>query len=265
MHGPLFMILLMTLNMQSCTEHASDPDPARSLRKVAEGYASGAAARIELYSDGDLFPGYNPVFISVRDSISGDRIKTAELTLYPEMNMSTKTHSCPVDNPPNLAPDGLFTGGIMFTMPSGQMGEWTLDISIQNAPSGLSGKARLPIAVKPKAPSRVIAFEAANGERYLLSYYFPERIKVGVNRFALVAFTQHSGAYIPAEDLQIKLDPEMPSMDHGSPNNENPVHTSGGHYTGKVNFTMTGEWRLNLEVSHETTSLGNRYFDVMVQ
>jgi hypothetical protein len=37
----------------------------------------------------------------------------------------------------------------------------------------------------------------------------------------------------------------MPTMNHGSPNNVNPVHKGNGHYKGKVNFTMTGLWRLH--------------------
>lgn len=40
----------------------------------------------------------------------------------------------------------------------------------------------------------------------------------------------------------------MPSMGHGSPNNVNPVHIEKGHYRGKVNFTMTGEWQIKLKV-----------------
>lgn len=52
----------------------------------------------------------------------------------------------------------------------------------------------------------------------------------------------------PADSsLTVTLTPEMPSMDHGSPNNVDPVHVGKGHYKGKVNFTMTGLWQLNLD------------------
>ncbi len=39
----------------------------------------------------------------------------------------------------------------------------------------------------------------------------------------------------------------MPSMGHGSPNNVNPVHRELGHYHGSVNFTMTGDWLVELD------------------
>ncbi|MNR44863.1 hypothetical protein D3C85_1636520 [compost metagenome] len=41
------------------------------------------------------------------------------------------------------------------------------------------------------------------------------------------------------------MTPEMPSMGHGSPNNVEPVITKNGIYKGKVNFTMTGDWKIN--------------------
>ncbi len=40
-------------------------------------------------------------------------------------------------------------------------------------------------------------------------------------------------------------------MGHGSPNNVNPVSTGKGHYKGKVNFTMTGEWKINVIVKKD--------------
>ncbi|MDZ7648356.1 MAG: FixH family protein [Cytophagales bacterium] len=52
----------------------------------------------------------------------------------------------------------------------------------------------------------------------------------------------------------------MPSMGHGSPNNVNPTHSSKGSYKGKVNFTMTGDWRLNLNISQGEAVLKDLLF-----
>jgi hypothetical protein len=51
-------------------------------------------------------------------------------------------------------------------------------------------------------------------------------------------------------------------MGHGSPNNVNPAHTTGARYAGKVNFTMTGLWRLNLRVQVPGEEPFETYFDV---
>ncbi|MDT4842046.1 hypothetical protein FQZ97_759270 [compost metagenome] len=70
----------------------------------------------------------------------------------------------------------------------------------------------------------------------------------------------------PAQDnLTIEMTPEMPSMGHGSPNNISPVSTGNGHYKGKVNYTMTGDWRLHLKVSdaNGTVLLQDAFIDIL--
>jgi hypothetical protein len=49
----------------------------------------------------------------------------------------------------------------------------------------------------------------------------------------------------------------MPSMGHGSPNNVNPTSTGKGHYKGKVNFTMTGEWKINVAIKKGGSTVSN--------
>lgn len=64
-------------------------------------------------------------------------------------------------------------------------------------------------------------------------------------------------------DYEVEINPEMPSMGHGSPNNVNPVHTAKGHYTGKVNFTMTGLWRVHIKLKKNGSVISeSAYFDI---
>jgi hypothetical protein len=70
-------------------------------------------------------------------------------------------------------------------------------------------------------------------------------------------------SFPPATDLTIEIDPQMPSMGHGSPNNVNPVHTANGHYLGSVNFNMTGAWRIYLVIKKGSRTISNKaYFDI---
>jgi hypothetical protein len=48
----------------------------------------------------------------------------------------------------------------------------------------------------------------------------------------------------------IKIDPRMPSMgNHGSPNNVDLTQSTAGEmYNGKMSLTMTGYWRINLQL-----------------
>jgi hypothetical protein len=262
---PLLFSFLSSALLFSCTEDDTKPDPTAGLVKISEGYALGAAAKVEIWANEDLFAGYNSLFFALYDSVNGERITDSHIQLHPAMDMHTMSHSCPVEEPEEHAVKELFPAAVMFTMPSGDMGAWSLEVGVHNHLNELYGKAIFEIDVKSTAPSRIVSFQTSSGQRYYLSYKFPEKKKVGVSEFEVIAYTSAEGEFIPAEDLTINFTPEMPSMDHGSPNNVNPVHTSEGHYKGKANFTMTGEWRLNLELMSGTTSLGTKYFDVIVQ
>ena len=64
-------------------------------------------------------------------------------------------------------------------------------------------------------------------------------------------------------DYTVEIEPTMPSMGHGSPNNVNPVFTSMGHYVGKVNFTMTGLWNVKLTLKKNGVTIDNKQsFDI---
>ena len=261
----LALIFLLHTGLFSCAELSPEPDSHAGLQKLAEGYALGSSTRVVLYSREELMTGYNAVFISLVDSASGKPVNAAEIILFPEMDMQDKRHSCPVRQPESQAVNGMFEGALMPAMPSGDMGRWTLNISVKNPENGLSGTTRLNISVKASDPSQVHHFVAEDGERYFVKYHFPEKVAVGVNPFELIVFKLQAGMYVPVEDLQVRINPQMPSMDHGAPNNIDPIHISGGHYAGKVNFTMTGEWRLDFELHKGTFLLGSRFFEVIVR
>jgi hypothetical protein len=92
----------------------------------------------------------------------------------------------------------------------------------------------------------------------------PKEWKVGNNPFEVTVHRMESMMSFPAAtDLAIEIIPEMPSMGHGSPNNVNPVHIANGHYLGSVNFTMTGEWRINLIIKKgDRTITKKAWFDI---
>lgn len=255
----------MVFILPACSDDEQSPNPAAGLEKIASGYALGAGARVDLYADESLFAGYNRVFAALSDSVTGKPITESHIHFLPEMTMASMSHGCPVENPESeKAVDGLFPGSILFTMPSGDAGSWKLQIDVHNHVNGLPGTAKFDIVVAPTSPSKVLSFKTLTEQRFYLSYYFPKKMKVGVNDFEMIAFTLESGEFVPAEDLAFVLTPEMPSMGHGSPNNVNPVHTIGSHYAGKVNFTMTGEWRLNLAILKGGETIAEKFFDIEV-
>ena len=232
-------------------------------QKMGEAYAIGAATKVELYVKQGLTTGYNTVYISLSDSVSNRAIENAQITLLPLMDMGTMKHSAPVENPSGIATNKLFTSAMVFTMAWGSMGSWAVEVAVEH--SGKKGKATVPLTDTESAKSRLKSFVSkADNSKYIVAMLQPEAPKVGVNDLELAIYKAKNGMEYPADSsLTLTLTPEMPTMGHGSPNNVSPTHTSKGHYKGKVNFTMTGLWHLNLEFKSGTTlaNSGN-YFEI---
>jgi hypothetical protein len=171
-----------------------------------------------------------------------------------------------VEDPAEESINEGFPGALEFIMPTSDMGSWKLTVNVHNQKNNKEGKATFDITVNNPASACVKSFVTDQNEKIFIGYYFPENMKVGVNDFEVTAY-EMVGPYefVPVEDLTMVLTPEMPSMGHGSPNNVNPVYTSGGHYVGKVNFTMTGDWRLNLALAKNGTTIKELYFDVTLE
>lgn len=86
----------------------------------------------------------------------------------------------------------------------------------------------------------------------------PSNPKVGINDMQAMLFKMESMSSYPSVDnFTVRIDPRMPSMgNHGSPNNVDLVQTnSSGAYNGKLSLTMTGYWKINLQVLDENQTV----------
>jgi hypothetical protein len=260
-------LLILAASAFSCSDNEVPFDPTVDLIKIDEGFAIGAATKVEVWSSQDLMAGYNNIFIALYDSVGGSRITKAKIDFYPEMSMMGGVqHGCPVEEPAEEAVNQLFPGAITFTMPSGDMGSWKLKIEVQNQVNNKKGSTTFSISVANPTAACLKSFVTAANEKIFVTYNFPKKMKVGINDLDVIVYkmiNMYEFAYV--ENYSFVLTPEMPSMGHGSPNNVNPTHASKGHYKGKVNFTMTGDWRLNLNISQGEAVVKDLYFDVEVE
>lgn len=244
-------------------------DPKKNLIKIADAFAIGSATKVELWSGKELNTGYQKLFIALSDSASGKAIDRSSVQILPmmfmDMNGMKMSHSAPLENPENIdALNTLFPCAAVFTMPSsGESGKWRMIVMVKKEGQTKFGKAEIAIQVKQSQPERVKNITAADGSKLIIAYISPESPKVGVNDFEIAIFKRQDMMTFPAEDsYSIIMTPEMPSMGHGSPNNVNPVLTKNGHYKGKVNFTMTGDWRINLVLNKDGKST-TTFFDLL--
>jgi hypothetical protein len=255
-------------------DKGNDPlkvDPIAGLAKLKEGYVIGAAAKVEIWGRKNFFTGYNQLTVVLYDSLNlQTKLTDAHITFLPLMTMGmgamTMQHASPVENPDETAVDDVFPGAIAFVMPSGMGDTWKLGVGVHNHKIDKEGEAEFDITVDNPSVSVLSVFtsQSADSTKLVLSLVKPTNPVVGMND---IEFTIHRKATVmdwPADDsYTMEITPTMPSMGHGSPNNVNPVNTTLGHYKGKVNFTMTGEWRVDVLVKKGGVTVSkNAYFNI---
>jgi hypothetical protein len=269
----LTYLLAASLILFSCTKDNEETviDPLAGLTKLKEGYAIGASAKVEIWGKKNFFVGYNNLVVVLYDSLNlKEKITDAHIHFMPvmtmKMGMMTMQHACPVENPDETAVNNVFPGAVAFIMATETDGTWKLGVSVHNHKYDKEGEAEFDITVDNPATSILSVFtsQSVDSSKLVLSLVQPTAPKVGMND---IEFTIHKKADMmnfPADNsYTIEITPEMPSMGHGSPNNVNPVNTGNGHYKGKVNFTMTGEWKVNVLVKKDGNTVSkNAYFNI---
>ncbi len=219
---------------------APDPEPPITLLKLAE--ATDAGVRIELFAEAQPVIGANPLHVVLTDIASGERLRAGTVTVTPAMDMPGAPHTAPCEQPAAADTAGRWSSLVVLTM----TGAWKLDVSLVSSTHAC--KAALGFTVGASRRSRAVI--ASDGEIYIVTLVQPRVGDIGLNPCEVLLHKQVSLThYPPILDASVDLEPFMPSMNHGSPANVDPQHTGMGHYVGKVNFTMLGDWRMDLDIS----------------
>ena len=269
------MLSISFITLSSCNNDDPEPptpsDPFKGLTLIGETSAVGAGAIVRIYADEDLFVGYNNIHVAVYDSADHNlQLTDAHVTFMPMMDMGMMQHSCPIENPSTTVESGTkaFKGAVVFIMPS-TAGSWTLGVHVHNHSNNQEGMASLPVNVVAPTEAKLISFESDHDSTKLfVTRITPTSPTVGINDIQFGIYKRETMINFPAVDgYTMTMVPEMPSMGHGSPNNVDPVSNGNGKYDGKVNFTMTGYWKLNMDfftATGDTVKTG-QYFDVTFQ
>lgn len=245
------------------------PTADSDLQKVAEATESGL--NVEVYAEEPLFVGYNRLQLKITDT-EGNPL-SGNIEINPVMDMGPMDDhddhgghgehmdSCPFDYPEgNTVNDGAVPFNVAFVMPSGEMGTWVLNVTLE-------GKTvAVPVEVIQPEKPRLVSFTSGpddNETSYFICLVDPREPQVGQNDLQLAIYKRESMfEWPPVEGLKVEMTPWMPSMDHGSPNNVDPKDTGNGMYLGKVNFTMTGDWQIRLKIINNGVVSGEPTFDL---
>ncbi len=245
----------------------SDDDAAGSklkLIKIGETTVDSAETTIRLYAEDSLCVGYNRLYISLETTNDGYEVDHADLTILPQMNMTdmAMVHSCPFEAPSGFE-NGYFKSAAVFSMPSYDMGFWSVRVDFHNHYNDKQGTAVFDLQI---ANSSNVKTFTSGTDKYIMTLIDMNDPVVGLNDFEIGLYKKQTMMnFPPVTNAAVSIEPTMPSMAHGSSNNVNPVHTSLGHYLGKVNFTMTGDWQIDVNaVINDTVTLSTHY-DVTVR
>ena len=208
---------------------------------------------IELYTvTGTTQLGYNDMKFRIKNKSNNQYEKNATVNWNPVMRMTTMSHSGPKSEVTKVTPDGtLYAGYLVFQMPQNATEYW--DLKFDYSINGTAYTATTVVDVPDSAKRRVNSFLGSDNTKYIVAYIEPRTPKVAVNDMTLGVWKMQDMMTFPVVDgYTVKIDPRMPGMgNHGSPNKVNATQTSAGKlYNGKLSLTMTGYWKINLQLAN---------------
>lgn len=246
---------------QACSDD-DEMNPGTGMTEVVSAAVPDSDYKVIMYMEEgkSLQVGYNNFSLGLFTN-DGEWLSNAHLSITPMMDMfeMDMMHSAPFEaDEHDASMEMMQTFAAVFVMPS-MMGDWTLDISVMEMDTEFQGEVTLPLTVATPDLSRI----KSTDDGYFITMIDNPDFAVDSNEIEFTIHKRESHMSWPAvEDLTIEIEPEMPAMDHGSPNNVHPVHVGNGHYKGTVNFTMTGDWVVHIVVKDGDTVILEDLFEV---
>ncbi|MDR1877439.1 MAG: FixH family protein [Flavobacteriaceae bacterium] len=204
-------------------------------------------------ANGKLTQGYSEVFIALTDKNNQFVEDFSVSNFLPLMNMGSSKHSTPIGKVEKVEDKTLYKTWFSFLMYTGQMGgAWTLDFDY--VIGGAAGKITEAVPTVDAYPAGVrwLHSFAYNGKTYYVSLVSPQSLGAG-SQTVRAYINKRENLLLPYEIVEggfrIEATPFMLSMGHGS-NGNTPLiwDDEDGVYKGTLNFSMQGDWRINLKI-----------------
>lgn len=252
-----------SLSALGCSSSADEPPAVTPSTRTSLGKVASGDLTVELLTDTGLSTGLTPVYCRV--TAGGALVTDATVSFLPVMAMSSgMSHSAPVLGAATRDASGDYATSVVFQMASSDMDSWSGKVSITR-PGQAAAEATFPkLAVVDSGRAKTFSYAAPGGgmtTKYVASLNFTGAPKVGLNPAIVTLHRMKDMMTFEADaDATLELDPQMPSMGHGSPGTVQPVATSQGRYDAQVSFSMPGTWATKLTVKRAGTALGEVTF-----
>ncbi|RXK81974.1 hypothetical protein [Filimonas effusa] len=244
------LALFVSLFALSCSKDSSTPDTNETADLQQVITLSNDTHELELYTaNGSFYSGYNEIFLRIKNK-DGSFVNNASVTWVPTMQMASMRHSCPYSAVAKTSnTHSLYGGSIIFQMASNDAEHWELAISytIDGQPYTALGR----IMVREATKRTINVFRGTDNVNYILALVAPAKPQVAQNVMSAVLYkAEGMSGYTVVNNFKVKIDPRMPGMNnHSSPNNRDLVQAAaGGLYEGLLSLTMTGYWKINLQL-----------------
>lgn len=262
----LFGLLLLFVACSSDDDNnTSFQDETENLQLVKSFEQDGYT--LDLFtSSGKLEVGYNQVYFRIENS-QGEFEENAAITWSPMMTMEMHHHKSQEDDPmehhhscpyseiiKSPGKSTLYEAYVVFIMPSSEMDSWELNLYYTLADIQINQEAVVDVHSSETDYHKIfVSTMGSDDENYLLALVEPQSPKIGINSMEVAVFKQESDMEFPVVDhYSLKVDPRMPGMgNHSATGSEDLTQNERGFYEGKVAFSMTGYWKINLILLNE--------------
>lgn len=254
-YGMLF--LLTAIIMVSCSKDddiiPNNPNEIENLQLVKTFTKDGY--KVEFFNKtGDLQVGYNQIFLRLTDK-NDNYVQDASFDWMPMMTMNmggmTHEHGCPFSEIKKVSgKQTLYEGYIVFIMASDEPDNfWDLQINFTVDGQSLQINDKVNVISTESQYNKVYTSVMGSDDvNYMLALIEPSEPEIGTNDIVVGLFKMGEHHDFPVvEGYTIKVDPRMPGMgNHSAPGNVDMTQGSDGFYHGKVGFSMSGYWKINL-------------------
>ncbi|WP_452218850.1 hypothetical protein [Lacinutrix undariae] len=266
-----FIVIAISVVITSCTIDKTDYNSEISteiteyfefeeVTSISNGYYEITIEAL----NGEFFKGYNEIHLKVRNTQTNENLENLEVTFLPIMtDANGNKTSCPHEFYLNYdTTNEYYLGYSVFTNESDSTVSWELYVSVTDNNETLSVNTPITIEEQTNMNLNMTAFTGNNDEQYFIALVAPQSPSVAQNDLVAGIYTYNQPtnsagvfpdpsqfSYSIVENHTLLLDPRMPepSMgNHSSPNNQDLTQGTDRLYHGVVNYTMTGNWTLNL-------------------
>ena len=208
---------------------------------------------------GTLHKGYNDLYFVVTKKKTGNYVKYFDIkNITPLMNMVKMNiwHSTPVGSTFEVfdtTRPAVKHGWVSLLMNTSDAGSWqfSYDIEVLGSKGGVQNTP-INVDALPDGQDWLKNFKVGD-DTYFLSLVNPSDWQTGTNTIQAYISKKSNPITTPyalaTETFTVEIDPRMPDMgNHTSPDNVALTKQQDGSYTGNINLTMTGLWRIHLTV-----------------